>query len=90
MPQSHVLKGWYDSVGSSLQTSSLTQSNRGNDAAAMGANLKTLAEVKAENLGMEKADYYSCRGIISMIKKENVLYQACSQVTDGKQCNKKV
>lgn len=90
MPQAHSLKGWYDSVGPTLQTSSLTQSGRGGEGAAIGANLKTLAEVKIENLGMEKPDYYSTVATITMMKKENVLYQACSQVNDGKQCNKKV
>lgn len=96
MQNAHELKGWYDTEGSSLQTNSLTQSGMrgggGNDM-GIGNNLKTVGDVKRENLGYGvegKPEYYSTTGYILVIQKDKALYQACSQVNDGKSCNKKV
>ena len=95
IPQSHKLKGWFESDGISAATQSLTQSgmrSAGGAGGSMGANGKTLGEVKQENLGYasEKPEYYSTRATISMFQKDKALYQACTQNNDGKQCNKKV
>lgn len=92
--QAHDLKGWFDSEGANLQTNSLTQSGmRGGGEMGIGTNLKMVGEVKRENLGFGvdgKPEYYSTSGYISLIQKDKALYQACTQVNDGKPCNKKV
>merc|ERR1712142_686695 len=53
LPQAHELRGWYDSEGSTMTTSSLTQARTagGGD---IGANIKTFGEVKKENLGTKR------------------------------------
>ena len=87
------MKGWYDLEGDKLQTSTLTQSGARSGGEGIGNNLKTLGDVKRENLGFGvdgKPDYYSTTGYILTIMKDKALYQACSQVNDGKSCNKKV
>jgi len=94
MPEAFALKGWYESEGSTATFSSLTTA-RGPGAGGdlSGGNLKTLGEVKAENLGLnsERGEYYSTTATVVMFRKENALYQACSQTgQDGKGCNKKV
>eukprot|EP00096_Caligus_rogercresseyi_P011103 TRINITY_DN4278_c0_g1_i1.p1 TRINITY_DN4278_c0_g1~~TRINITY_DN4278_c0_g1_i1.p1 ORF type:complete len:658 (-),score=261.21 TRINITY_DN4278_c0_g1_i1:112-2004(-) len=95
IPQAHKLKGWFESEGSNISTTSLT-TTLGGGARSMGgdsgANAKTLGEVKQEMLGSstEKPDYYSTQGYVSMLQKEKALYMACTQVSDGRACNKKV
>jgi len=96
MPEAFTLKGWYESEGSSATFNSLSTSRgpggAGGDYGA-GGNLKTLGEVKAENLGLnsDRGEYYSTTGTVVMFKKENALYQACTQTNaEGKGCNKKV
>ena len=94
MPQAHLIKGWYDSEGSSITATSITQSGmRGGADSGVGSNLKTIGEVKRENLGINndgKPAYYSTSSYIVMFQKDRALYQACSRVNDGKACNKKV
>merc|ERR1712088_86891 len=66
---------------------------RGGGDMGIGTNLKMIGEVKRENLGFGvdgKPEYYSTTGYISVIQKDKALYQACTQVNDGKPCNKKV
>jgi len=91
LPQAHELRGWYDSEGSTMTTSSLTQARTagGGD---IGANIKTFGEVKKENLGTgsEKGDYYSACGYLTLIQKDKALYMACGNQLDGRTCNKKV
>lgn len=94
LDKAHDLKGWFDSEGANIQTNSLTQSGmRGGGEMGIGTNLKMVGEVKRENLGYGvdgKPEYYSTTGYISLIQKDKALYQACTQITDGKTCNKKV
>jgi len=91
LPQTHELRGWYDSEGSTMTTSSLTQARTagGGD---VGTNIKTFGEVKKENLGTtsDKGDYYSARGYLTLLQKDKALYMACGNQTDGRTCNKKV
>jgi len=91
LPQSHELRGWYDSEGSTATTSSLTQARTagGGD---VGSNIKTFGEVKKDNTGMnsEKGDYYSACGYVTLLMKDKALYMACGNQTDGRSCNKKV
>ena len=37
-------------------------------------NWKTFADVKAQNLGQEKAEYFTVRGTVVFMKKENCMY----------------
>lgn len=93
LPQAHGLRGWYESEGSSMSTSSLTQASgaRGGQD-GMGSNMKTFGETKKENLGMnsDKPEYYSNMATVAMIPKEKALYMACGNQVDGRTCNKKV
>ena len=94
LAQAHKLKGWFESEGSTMETSSLTQAGgAGKSGAGMASNLKTLGEVKSEQLGMDasgKPEFYSTSGYITMFMKDKALYQGCTRVNDGKPCNKKV
>jgi replication factor A1 len=91
-PNAHVLRGWYDAVGSqSTFTPQTAGISRAGGTATGGGfrrdELKTIKEVKDQELGMhDSADYFSIRGIITQIKQDNVAYPACR----GDGCNKKV
>jgi len=37
-------------------------------------NWKTFADVKAQNLGHEKAEYFTVKGTVVFMKKENCMY----------------
>lgn len=85
--EAHQLKGWYDSQGRNETFNS--HSNMSGAAAAAGRMdpLKTVTQVKDENLGMgDGVDYFSTRATIVYIKQENFAYPAC--LKEG--CNKKV
>lgn len=88
IPDAHKLKGWYDSQG--RMESFASHSNMGSTGVAGGRNdpLKTVAQVKEENLGMsiDNPDYFSTKGTIVYIKQDTFSYPAC--LSDG--CNKKV
>ncbi|XP_063002702.1 replication protein A 70 kDa DNA-binding subunit [Elgaria multicarinata webbii] len=85
-PESFKLRGWFDSEGQLLESTSISNT-RGGAAGGGNANWKTLSEAKLENLGQgEKADYYSCVGTVVYLRKENCMYQACP----SQDCNKKV
>lgn len=94
--QSHALKGWYESEGANLTTTSLTQARGAGGSGGnmgVGSNLKTVAEVKRENIGFTedgRPAFYSTTGYIIMFQKDKALYKACNRSPDGKQCNKKV
>lgn len=96
LPQSHALKGWYDSEGSSVATTSLSQ--RGGPGGMGGdpgsANIVSIGEKQLELSGGfsngGKPEYFSTCGYITVVKKENALYMACPNENDGKTCNKKV
>lgn len=87
LSESHRLRGWYDSVGSSA---SYSEYRREGDSSVMASgastNWKMFADVKAQNLGQEKAEYFTSKGTVVFMKKENCMYTACPQPD----CNKKV
>jgi replication factor A1 len=89
IPEAHQLRGWYDSVGSGA---SYSEYKREGDQGPAGAgsnnatNWKTFSEVKAQNLGQDKPDYFTSKGTIVFMKKENCMYMACPTA----ECNKKV
>jgi replication factor A1 len=88
IPEAHKLKGWYDSQG--RMDSFASHSNMASTGAAGGRGepLKTVAQVKEEQLGMssENPDYFSTKGTIVYIKQDTFSYPAC--LSEG--CNKKV
>ena len=86
--EAHKLKGWYDAQGRH-DTFATHNAMGGSVGAAGGRNeqVKTINQVKEENLGMsENADYFSIKATIIYVKQENVSYPAC--LSEG--CNKKV
>lgn len=86
--EAHKLKGWYDSQGRAGAFTSYSN-GMGGAAAAGGRQdpLKTVAQVREENLGMtENTDYFSIKATVVYIKQENVAYPACL----NESCNKKV
>lgn len=86
IPDAHRLKGWYDSAGRT--DSFATHQNLASMGNATGRKdeLKTIAQVKEENLGMDDQAYYSIKATVVFIKQDNFCYPACS----SQGCNKKV
>lgn len=86
IPDAHRLKGWYDSAGRG--DTFATHQNLASVGGATGRkdDLKTIAQVKDENLGMDDQAYYSIKATIVFVKQENFCYPACS----SQGCNKKV
>ena len=72
----------------------MTQTGRGGGdmLSGAGANIKTIGEVKSSQIGLNsaKGDYYSTTATIVMFQKDKALYQACTQLPEGKSCNRKV
>jgi len=90
MPEAHEMRGWWDSVGRSAATSSITVSGGGG---GRGGESKTIGEVKMERLGegSDRGEYYSTTATLTFFSKDKALYKACGKTdADGKQCNKKV
>jgi replication factor A1 len=50
-------------------------------AGSSGTNWKTFADVKAQNLGQDKAEFFTSKGTIVFMKKENCMYMvSCTRV----------
>ncbi|KAI5462374.1 hypothetical protein BGZ63DRAFT_355252 [Mariannaea sp. PMI_226] len=89
IPDAHRLKGWYDSTGRT--NSFATHQNTSTLGGATGRKdvIKTISQVKEENLGMDpEPAYYTINATIVYIKQENFCYPACSNTKE--RCNKKV
>jgi len=85
--EAHQLKGWYDSQGRNDSFNSHSSMAGAGAAGGRMDPLKTVAQVKDENLGMgEGVDYFSVRATIVYIKQEGIAYPACL----SESCNKKV
>jgi replication factor A1 len=85
--EAHKLKGWYDSQGRSNTFASHSGMAGAGSAGGRQDPLKTIAQVRDEDLGKtEQADYFSTKATIVYIKQDNVSYPAC--LNEG--CNKKV
>jgi replication factor A1 len=80
------LKGWYDAQGQS--TEFIKHENTGLGAATgQRDQVKTILQVKDENLGMsDTPDYFTIKATIIYIKPDTFAYPACK--SEG--CNKKV
>ncbi|KAL3856901.1 hypothetical protein ACJMK2_011607 [Sinanodonta woodiana] len=84
--EAHLLRGWYDREGSNMDFAGF-KSEMGSGASGGGTNWKFFSQVKSENLGQgDKADYFTSKGTVIFLRKENCMYQACPTET----CNKKV
>ncbi|KAM5352484.1 hypothetical protein ACJ41O_005207 [Fusarium nematophilum] len=86
IPDAHRLKGWYDSAGRT--DTFATHQNMASMGNATGRKdeIKTIAQVKDENLGMDDQAYYTIKATIVFIRQENFCYPACA----SQGCNKKV
>ena len=87
--EAHKLKGWYDHQGrdESFATHANVTSTVGGATGSGRDPLKTVSQVKEENLGMsETPDWFMIRASIQYIKQDNFCYPACLE--EG--CNKKV
>lgn len=86
IPEAHRLKGWYDSVGHSLDFNEYRSEAGAGGAGSYSTNWKTFAEVKGQNIGQDKAEYFTSKGTVVYLKKENSMYMACPTAD----CNKKL
>lgn len=86
IPEAHKLRGWYDQHGRGGAFASHSGLSVGT-AGGRKEPLKTIAQVRDENLGTSEApDYFSLKATIVYIRQENFAYPAC--LNEG--CNKKV
>eukprot|EP01135_Chromosphaera_perkinsii_P008267 Nk52_evm9s1224 gene=Nk52_evmTU9s1224 len=80
--ESHVLKGWYDSVGQSIQTTSFTRKTGGMKTERMF--FEGTSAINGSEL--EKPIYFTNKGTITVLKSDrNYSYPSCS-----KECKKKI
>ncbi|CAN0330016.1 replication protein A 70 kDa DNA-binding subunit-like [Lampetra fluviatilis] len=88
MPPAFQLRSWYDRVGAHTQGESISDRRSSMSGWSSAApTWKTFAESKDENLGQgEQPDYFTVKGTVLFVKKENYLYQACPSAD----CSKKV
>ncbi|KAI5821081.1 hypothetical protein BZA77DRAFT_298669 [Pyronema omphalodes] len=87
--EAHALKGWYDGQGNRDLSTFKTHAGLSSATGTSGRQdpIKTIAQVREENLGMnDQPDYFTTKATITYIKHDNVSYPAC--LTEG--CNKKV
>ena len=84
VPYGHKLRGWYDSVGSSINFQSFSGGSGGSGAIGAEASI-TLSQISENRLGQsDKPDYFTSTGTITHIRQENCMYPACPT------CSKKV
>lgn len=86
IPDAHRLKGWYDSAGRTDTFATHQNMTSMGNATGRTDEIKTIGQVKEENLGMDDQAYYSIKATIVFVKQENFCYPACS----SQGCNKKV
>ncbi|KAK7208245.1 replication factor-a protein 1 [Myxozyma melibiosi] len=85
IPESFKLRGWYQSSGQSAEF--MTMQTTAGAMTGRPENLKTMQQVKDEQIGMnDTPDYFSVKGTITNITTDTFAYPACPK--EG--CNKKV
>lgn len=92
IPESHALRGWYDSAGSNQSFQPQTNSGSFSGGAGGGgfkrSEIKPLLDMKLEANRLPESDekpiFFSTRATIMHIRGENIAYAACET------CNKKV
>jgi len=87
IPDAHVLRGWYDSVGVNQSFTAYSIAGSGSGGATFNrADIRTIEDVKQDLDLPEKAQMFSCRGTVLHIKGDNPAYPACP----NQSCKKKV
>ncbi|KAA1100796.1 Replication factor A protein 1 [Puccinia graminis f. sp. tritici] len=87
IPEAFDLKGWYDNEGVNAKIQSFANTGTGIGREITEDSLKTVAEIKDTQLGMnERGDYFNFRATIMYIKSETISYPACPT----ERCNKKL
>ncbi|RKO86700.1 replication factor rfa1, partial [Blyttiomyces helicus] len=87
IPEAHRLRGWYDTQGSSMTFTAYSNTGGGGGGSGRGDPVKSIQQIKDENLGMdEKPSYFVTRATLTFIKPDPLWYTACS----NHGCNKKV
>ncbi|KAH3857539.1 hypothetical protein DPMN_100149, partial [Dreissena polymorpha] len=84
MREAALLKGWWKREGQNLDFQGYR--SEGGGGAGAGTNWKLFSQLKNENIGNEKPDYFTSKGTVVFMRKENSMYQACP----SESCNKKV
>jgi replication factor A1 len=100
IPESHQLRGWYDSIGMNLHHFSTMTSSTTNTHTSLSStgttysgsitddDYKTLAQIKDENLGFgEKPSYFTTKATVTVLRHDtSFAYASCPTPN----CNKKV
>ncbi|KAJ2642873.1 Replication factor A protein 1 [Coemansia sp. RSA 1694] len=94
IPEAHALRGWYDAEGRNTNYESFSRGAGGGAGGGgigstenLEAQLKTMAQVGAENIGTTDAsEYFNLKGTIAFIRSNNLAYPSCP----GDNCSKKV
>lgn len=85
--EAHKLKGWYDAQGRTEVYTSHASMVGASTSTSKPEQIKTIAQVREEQLGMsDDAVYFSLKATVIYIKQDNMYYPAC--LSEG--CNKKV
>ncbi|KAJ5528645.1 Nucleic acid-binding OB-fold [Penicillium freii] len=86
--EAHRLRGWYDAQGRSENFASHASLSNATNSTGKTDRLKTIAQVREEQLGMsETPDYFSLKATVIYIKQDSTwCYPACL----SENCNKKV
>ncbi|KAF4765620.1 hypothetical protein HAV15_003849 [Penicillium sp. str.  len=86
--EAHRLRGWYDAQGRSENFASHASLSNATNSTGKTDRLKTVAQVREEQLGMsETPDYFSLKATVIYIKQDSTwCYPACL----SENCNKKV
>ncbi|KAJ1727796.1 Replication factor A protein 1 [Coemansia biformis] len=94
IPEAHMLRGWYDSAGRTMAfqtfdgSGGMGGSGAGGDLRHDAGEVKTMAQVRDENLGgsEEKSDFFTVKGTIAFIRSSSLAYPGCA----SGDCSKKV
>ncbi|KAI9504883.1 Replication factor A protein 1 [Coemansia spiralis] len=88
IPEAHALRGWYDNEGRGAQFQSFGGEAGGGapSQARFEAQLKTMAQVRDENLGLSDPVYFNLKGTIVFVRNTALAYPSCPSA----ECNKKV
>ncbi|PWA01780.1 hypothetical protein BB558_002098 [Smittium angustum] len=87
LPEAYRLRSWYDTEGKSANFNTFNSSGVAGAPNLRNEQLKTVAQVRDEALGMgDGVDYYTLDSTILYIRQENIAYPACP----SESCNKKV
>eukprot|EP00047_Mylnosiga_fluctuans_P003845 m.231293 g.231293 ORF g.231293 m.231293 type:complete len:640 (+) comp12192_c0_seq1:30-1949(+) len=76
LPEAHELMGWWTTTGSTAPMASLTTRGGGSGGGPEGPRIPII-DVKNNHLGMQQADNFTTKGVVTFIRKENCLYPSC-------------